>query len=108
MAKNMNFVLKRQRTIDTLENVNMNLMIEDFSELMNDDFMELESPIHTKGYDSQLYDVYGITLMCVNDNNGEIIGEEPAFYLGDARHMEYITELPYEVVLNVYRTVFNN
>lgn len=108
MAKHTDSIRRRTRYIEGLKSVCLTEMSEDFDTLMNEtgENIEFEKPISTYGYDSKWYNVYGVTYMAVTDNEGEVIEDKPAFYLGDERHMEFIENVPYEVALNVYRSVF--
>ena len=107
MGKHNESVYRRNLTIERLQKESLTEMIEDFDELLNEDEPKFETPIQTDGYDSW-YDVHGITLMADFDEDGEVIDEKPSFYIGAERHMEYVENIPYDVVLNVYNTVFGD
>lgn len=107
MAKHTNKINERVREIFNMECENRHDISEDLDELLDGDFIDFKRPIHTYGYESKWYDVYGITYMAVTDEDGEIINELPAFYTGDERHMLFVEQVPYEVALNVYRTVLD-
>lgn len=105
MAKHSKKIEERVKEIFYMECENIHDISEDLDELMDGNGIEFENPIHTYGYDSKWYDVYGITYKTVTDEDGEVINELPAFYTGDEHHMMFVEQVPYHVVLNVYRTV---
>lgn len=105
MAKHTNEINERVKEIVYMEYENLHDISEDLDEIMNGYEIEFDKPIHTYGYESTWYDVYGITYMAVTDKGGEIINELPAFYTGDERHILFVNQVPYEVVINIYRTV---
>jgi len=107
MAKHTNKINERVKEIVYMECENLHDISEDLDELMDGNDIEFEKPIHTYGYESKWYDVYGITYMAVTDEDGEVINELPAFYTGDERHMMFVEQVPYDVAINVYRTVLD-
>ena len=107
MAKRTNKINERVKEIVYMKCENLHDILEDLDELMDGDFIEFEKPIHTYGYDSKWYDVYGIAYMAVTDENGEVINDLPAFYTGDERHMMFVDQVPYDVAINVYRAVLD-
>ena len=107
MAKHTNEIQKRVNEIIGMKCQTLSDISDDLDELLDGDFIEFEKPIHTYGYESKWYDVYGITYMAVTDEDGEVINDLPAFYTGDERHMLFVEQVPYDVALNVYRTVLD-
>ena len=108
MAKYTDSIRRRNRYIEGLKSECLTEMSKDFDTLMDErgEDIVFEKPISTYGYDSQWYAVHGVTYMAVTDNEGEVLNELPAFYIGDVHHMEFVENVPYEVALNVYRSVF--
>lgn len=105
MVKHTEEINKRHQKIHYMECETLHDISEDLDELMDGNDIEFDKPIHTYGFEPKCFDVYGITYMSVTDEDGEVVNDEPAFYVGDEHHIMNVECVPYSVALNVYRTV---
>ena len=105
MANHTEKINKRHQKIHYMECETLHDISEDLDELMDGNDIEFDKPICTNGFESKWFNVYGITYMPVTDEEGEVVNEVPAFYVGYDNHIMNVECVPYSVALNVYRTV---
>ena len=99
MAKRTNKINERVREIVWMECENLHDISEDLDELMDGDDIDFEKPIKAKRLD-----VHGITYMTVTDKSTDTNIEVPAFRINEHLIIP-VVNAPYEVALEVYRTV---